>query len=79
MALACCVTAQLAIVRATLRVPVRNADPAVPRPRRVTELVWTLLPALVLALVLAATWYAIQAHGADAGAAALRLRFERTL
>jgi heme/copper-type cytochrome/quinol oxidase subunit 2 len=79
MALACCVVAQIAIVRATLRVPVRNEETTVPHPRRLTEVAWTVLPAIVLAMVLIATWYAIQAHGAGPAAPAPHFRLEHVL
>lgn len=70
LSVACCVVAQLAIVRATLRVsrlagePVTTAPPgifALSRPRRALELFWVMLPALALAAVLGATWRAASA------------------
>jgi hypothetical protein len=47
-------------VRAAARTPVRRAgDDAVPRPARLAEVAWTLVPAIVLAAVLLLTWQAI--------------------
>lgn len=66
----CCVVAEVAIVRATLRVSRLSGEPvatapsgtsAMPRPRRGLELLWVVLPALVLAVVLGATWRAVSA------------------
>lgn len=76
VAVACCVVAQIAIVRASIA-PQRQ-DPSgagVPRPARATELVWVILPALMLALVLLWTWRAIDetphVHSSTAEASAL--------
>ena len=66
----CCVVAEVAIVRATLRVSRLSGEPvatapsgtsAMPRPRRGLELLWVVLPALALAVVLGATWRAVSA------------------
>ena len=66
VAVACCVVAQLAIVRSVLRagaraVPHEAGDRDVgvrplPQSRRVVELLWVLIPAVALAAVLFATW-----------------------
>ena len=57
IAVACCVVAQAAIVRAAVLAPRADAPAAaVPRPRRVAEVVWAVLPALALAFALVATW-----------------------
>jgi heme/copper-type cytochrome/quinol oxidase subunit 2 len=67
VAVACCVFAQLAIVRSVLRAGARASVPheadardpglrPLPRSRRVMELLWVLIPALGLAAVLVATW-----------------------
>jgi heme/copper-type cytochrome/quinol oxidase subunit 2 len=58
-AVACCVVAQAAIVRAALRAPAAGVEPRVPRPQRAAEVAWVLVPAIVLALVLAFTWRAM--------------------
>jgi heme/copper-type cytochrome/quinol oxidase subunit 2 len=60
----CCLAAQVAIVRSTLRpytaaTDGERASSPVPRPRTAIELVWVLLPALVLAGVFALTWHAM--------------------
>ena len=74
LAVACCVVAQVAIVRAALKAPppgARGAEPGaeVPRPRRASEIAWTILPALGLAIVLFATWRAIHPSAAEPAAA----------
>lgn len=79
LSVVCCVVAEIAIVRSTLRLSRRHGEPAgaalagaprLPHPRRALELVWVILPALALAAVLGATWRAVSAppvvqlHGA---------------
>jgi hypothetical protein len=71
-AAASCAVGQFAIIRAVVRapdgepgagdspLPPASPDSAVPRPRRSSEIAWTLLPALALVLVLAATWRAVR-------------------
>jgi len=64
IAVACCVVAQAAIVRAAVRPrgdgdAVAGGGVAVPRPSRAAELAWTLIPAAALAAVLALTWRAL--------------------
>jgi hypothetical protein len=69
LSVVCCVVAEVAIVRATLRVSRLSAEPAatpsgtttLPRPRRALELLWVILPALALAAVLGATWRTVSA------------------
>ena len=69
LSVVCCVVADVAIVRATLRVSRLSGEPAtartgaslLPRPRRGLELLWVILPALALAAVLGATWRAVSA------------------
>lgn len=54
---ACCAIAQVAIVLSVVRTrATAPADAGVPRPRLATEIAWAVLPALVLALLLTATW-----------------------
>ncbi len=58
----CCLVAQVAIIRSTLRPHVpAPAGRQVPRPRTAVEVAWVLLPALVLAGVFVLTWHAIHA------------------
>ena len=56
------VIAHVAILSAVVRRASAVADPLpnVPRPRLVAEILWALIPALVLALVLTATWARVQ-------------------
>lgn len=61
IAVACCVVAQLAIVRSVVVSPARAADrePA-SMSRRVGEIAWAILPGVALAVVFLFTWRAIQ-------------------
>lgn len=60
MAAACCLVAQLALVRSAVRSPMPGTpDTAVRMPRRSSEVAWTILPAIALVLLLAATWRAM--------------------
>ena len=62
IAVACCVVAQAAIIRAAVRTRGDGdgaAGATVPRPSRASELGWTLIPAAALAAVLALTWQAL--------------------
>ena len=60
LAVACCVVAQAAIVRSALarRSPIAGGA-AMPPLRRPIEVAWTLVPAVILALVLVLTWRAM--------------------
>ena len=66
-AVACCVVAQVAILRSALarHRPPAGAPATLPPVRRGVEFVWALLPALALAGVLAFTWRAVRAHATD--------------
>ena len=77
-AVACCAVAQVAIIRASLRAPTVVSS-AVPRPHRAIEIAWTVLPAVGLAIALAATWGAIRAHRAHADPPAGGTAIERGL
>lgn len=63
----CCVVAQIAILRSALarHRPPADAPPTMPPLRRGIEVVWALLPAIALAVVLLATWRAVQARATD--------------
>jgi heme/copper-type cytochrome/quinol oxidase subunit 2 len=63
LAVVCCVIAQIEIVRSALKTPPAS-DGTVPAPSRWSEVLWTVIPAVGLALVLAFTWRAIQARQA---------------
>ncbi len=59
---ACCVFAQVLIIRSVLRthpVPQPGASP-MPRPRNGLELLWAVAPAVALAALLFHTWRAVQ-------------------
>jgi heme/copper-type cytochrome/quinol oxidase subunit 2 len=60
VAAAFCLVAQLALVWSAIRAPMPgSAEAAVKMPRRTTEIAWTVLPALALAVVLVFTWRAM--------------------
>jgi heme/copper-type cytochrome/quinol oxidase subunit 2 len=60
IAAACCVVAQLALVRSAIRSPMTGAsDMEVRMPRRWSEVAWTIVPAIGLVFLLAATWRAM--------------------
>lgn len=61
LAVVCCVIAQIEIVRSTFKVP-PPSDGTVPAPSRWSEVLWTVVPAIGLAIVLAFTWRAIHAR-----------------
>jgi heme/copper-type cytochrome/quinol oxidase subunit 2 len=75
VAAAICLIAQLALVWSAIRAPMPgNAEAPVKMPRRTTEIAWTVVPALALAVLLVFTWRAMQpSHdsmpGMDMGAA----------
>jgi len=74
VAVACCVIAQLAIVRSVLVSPARapNSQPT-STGRRVVEIAWAVLPGVGLAFVLLLTWRAMHgAVGLISGETALR-------
>ena len=66
-ALACCVVAQLAILRSALarHRPPADAPATLPPVRRGVETLWALLPAVALVAVLALTWRAVRARTTD--------------
>jgi heme/copper-type cytochrome/quinol oxidase subunit 2 len=61
IAVACCVVAQIAIVRSAVTGPIHGSTEGdVPQPRRGTEVLWTIVPAIGLALLLYFTWRAVE-------------------
>lgn len=67
IAAACCVVAELAILKSLLFGRAARADRlegrpvTAPRPKRETEVAWAILPAVGLLLVLYLTWRAVDA------------------
>jgi heme/copper-type cytochrome/quinol oxidase subunit 2 len=60
IAVACCVIAQLAIVRSVLVSSARVPDGAPTTPgRRTAEIAWAVLPGIALAVVFVYTWRAM--------------------
>jgi heme/copper-type cytochrome/quinol oxidase subunit 2 len=65
-----CAVAQWFILRGTLAASATPAaGDAVPTARRRAEIVWAVVPAIALAWVLAATWFAIHPPAPAPGAA----------
>ncbi|MEO8560856.1 MAG: hypothetical protein ABI601_02200 [bacterium] len=63
LSVACCLAAQLLIVRSVLgarHLPEPSAD--VPRSRGGVELFWAVVPAIALAVLLVFTWRAVREH-----------------
>lgn len=61
VAAASCVVAQIALIVSAIRSPMPgSADTAaMPMPRRATEIAWTIVPAIGLAVLLVFTWRAM--------------------
>ena len=59
---AACAAAHVAILVSVARRAAKRVDAGVPAPRRGLEIFWALLPAVVLALVLTATWDRVNAR-----------------
>jgi heme/copper-type cytochrome/quinol oxidase subunit 2 len=58
LAAACCALSQAAIIRSALRARAERPDGSA-SPSRPIEVAWTVVPALMLALVLVLTWRAL--------------------
>jgi heme/copper-type cytochrome/quinol oxidase subunit 2 len=58
LAAACCALSQAAIIRSALRARAQRPDGGA-SPSRPIEVAWTVVPALMLALVLVLTWRAL--------------------
>lgn len=56
IAVAACTVAQFFIVRATFRPTLAATEGGVPMPRRAGEVVWAVLPALLLAAAFVFAW-----------------------
>ena len=60
IAVACCLIAQVAIVRSVLVSPARVPDAApTTTSRRVAEIAWAVIPGIALAVVFVYTWHAM--------------------
>jgi heme/copper-type cytochrome/quinol oxidase subunit 2 len=71
LSVACCLVAQVLIVRSVLaarRLPA--ASPEFPRAHGGVELLWALMPAVALGALLLFTWRAIERHETRMAAAA---------
>ena len=67
VAVLACAVAHVAILVSVVRRASATSSPDVPRPRLAIEVTWALLPAVVLALVLTATWQRIQHRESPSG------------
>lgn len=70
-----CFVAHVAILRSVLRTAAATlpTEPGVPRPRIGIEVLWAVIPMLVLALVLTATWARVRAGVAPAPTAVMEV------
>lgn len=68
IAAAGCAVAQVALIVSSIRSPMSapSESSAVPLPRRSTEIAWTIVPAIALALLLFFTWRAMHPPAAPA-------------
>ena len=62
IAVACCAVAQLALIWSAIRAPMSgsNESASVRMPSRASEIAWTIVPAIGLAVLLVFTWRATQ-------------------
>jgi heme/copper-type cytochrome/quinol oxidase subunit 2 len=62
----CCIIGHVAILYSVVstRTSQENTPPEVPRPRLAIEIVWALIPAIVLAFLLTATWTRVRSNDA---------------
>lgn len=59
-----CVVGHVAILLSVVRGRSAVANSNVPRPRAIVEVIWALVPAIVLAFVLTATWMRVRENAA---------------
>ena len=54
----CCAIAQLALIRSAIRAPMQGSteSASMRMPRRASEIAWTIVPAIGLAVLLVFTW-----------------------
>jgi len=72
ISVACCLIAQVLIVRSVVGVRHLPApDPALPRARSGVELLWAVAPAVALTALLVFTWRAIESREARAATPAV--------
>lgn len=65
--------AHVAILVSVVRRASTVVDPGVPRPKAMTEIAWALIPALILALVLTATWSRVREQAAPPPAPVMKV------
>jgi heme/copper-type cytochrome/quinol oxidase subunit 2 len=65
IAVAACVVAEIAILRSILVVRGANKSELVPAASRRGELVWAIVPAIVLGVALVVTWQRVEARQMD--------------
>jgi len=64
IAAAACIVAEIAILRSTFAARSVDKSELVPIASRGSELAWAIVPAIVLSVVLVATWKRVDARGA---------------
>lgn len=64
VAVACCVVAQVALLWSAIRAPMTGSteSASMRMPSRASEIAWTIVPALGLAVLLVFSWRAIARH-----------------
>ncbi len=67
VAVVACAVAHGAILVSVVRRASTASSPDVPRPRLAVEIMWAVIPAIVLALVLAATWERVRDRESPSG------------
>lgn len=67
IAVLACAVAHVAILMSVVRRASAASSPDVPKPRLAIEVTWALIPAVVLALVLTATWQRIHDRESPSG------------
>lgn len=67
IAVVACTVAHVAILVSVVRRASAASSPDVPKPRLAVEIMWALIPAIVLAFVLTATWGRVRDQESPSG------------
>lgn len=67
VAVLACAVAHVAIIMSVVRRASATSSPDVPRPRLAIEIMWALIPVVILAFVLTATWQRINQRESPSG------------
>ena len=65
IAAACCAVAQVALIWSAIRAPMSGSteSASMRMPSRASEITWTIVPAIGLAVLLVFSWRAVASHG----------------